>query len=67
VCLIGNKYVYQKLEVHHITPIVKNWQKRLEDSNLITLCVPCHKKAELGEIGKRDLLKIVAKNSNYQR
>lgn len=64
VCLLDKKYIYNNLEVHHITPISSNWQKRLENENLITLCVHCHKKAEIGEIGKRELLKIVARNSN---
>lgn len=29
-------------EVHHIEPISKNWNKRLDIDNLILLCPDCH-------------------------
>lgn len=32
------------LNVHHITPLSTSWELRLLNENLITLCVPCHKK-----------------------
>ena len=32
------------LNVHHIHPLSVYWEKRLDDCNLITLCVSCHKK-----------------------
>ena len=63
VCLLDKKYIFQKLEVHHIDPISEKWNKRLENGNLITLCVHCHKRAELGEIGKRLLFKIAENNA----
>lgn len=31
------------LNVHHIIPLSKNWNLRLKDTNLITLCKHCHK------------------------
>lgn len=61
VCFQKGTYVFNKLEVHHISPISKAWEKRLENGNLITLCATCHKMAELGEIRKKDLLEIVEK------
>lgn len=30
------------VDVHHIVPVEKNWNKRLEYSNLILLCKECH-------------------------
>jgi len=46
-CLLCGKNAKKKhnfLNVHHIIPLSKNWNKRLDNKNLITLCVPCHKK-----------------------
>lgn len=31
------------LNVHHIIPLSVDWEKRLNNDNLITLCVACHK------------------------
>lgn len=64
VCLLDKKYTFNNLEVHHITPISSNWQKRLDNTNLITLCTVCHKRAEMGEIGKAALFRIAEKNSS---
>ena len=42
LCL-HNGYVNNKqLEVHHIISLRANFELRLEDSNLITLCRDCH-------------------------
>lgn len=58
-CLKNGKYTFQKLEVHHIRPISKAWHKRLENSNLITLCAPCHKMADLGNISASKLGELI--------
>jgi 5-methylcytosine-specific restriction enzyme A len=58
-CLQDHKYTFINLEVHHIEAISENWEKRLNDLNLITLCSSCHKMAEKMEI-KRDLLQRIA-------
>ena len=52
------QYNFTDLEVHHIIPIVEDWDKRLEDENLICLCAYHHKMAERGEIDKQLLLGI---------
>lgn len=44
------QYNYEHLEVHHIVPIQTDYDLRLEDSNLITLCERHHSMAESGEI-----------------
>ena len=43
-------YQFNKLEVHHISPISKSWNKRLKNNNLITLCSTCHKMADNNDI-----------------
>lgn len=53
------RYIYTDLEVHHIVPIEEDWDKRLDDDNLITLSEDYHEKAERGDISKEHLLAIV--------
>lgn len=52
------QYNFTDIEVHHIIAIVEDWDKRLEDENLICLCAYHHKMAERGEIDKQLLLGI---------
>jgi 5-methylcytosine-specific restriction enzyme A len=58
-CLKNGKYTFQKLEVHHIESIAKKWNRRLLESNLITLCSSCHKMAEMGEISESALKGLI--------
>ena len=58
------KYDKQKVEVHHILSVRKNWDLRLEKLNLITLCEFHHKKAEDGTIKKELLLKLAQTAEN---
>lgn len=51
----------QELSVHHIQPLSTNYEKRLSDENLITLCRFHHEKAEKGEIPAQILSKILLK------
>ena len=60
-CFEKGTYVWQKLEVHHIRRISKAWHKRLENSNLITLCCACHKMADDGKIKESYLLELAQK------
>lgn len=50
------QYNSSKLEVHHIIPVNEDYDKRLDNDNLITLCNYHHKLAEENYI-PRDLLK----------
>ena len=50
---------YKDLQVHHIVSIDEDYSKRLDSTNLITLCPMHHKKAEQGIITKEELLKII--------
>lgn len=65
VCLLNkednrDKYTSTGLSVHHIEPLREAYDRRLDDSNLITLCEACHESAEKGEIG-RDILHQIAR------
>lgn len=53
------KYNYNDLEVHHIVPIKEDYELRLEDSNLITVCEYHHELAEQGTITREELKDIV--------
>lgn len=50
---------YKTVEVHHITPIEEDYNKRLDNDNLISLCSYHHKMADKGEIPKDVLYGIV--------
>ena len=54
-CLTLGRLSYTNLSVHHIEPLHEAWGERLEDSNLITLCSPCHEQAEAGKIPRAAL------------
>ena len=64
VCMTGkyhtiNTFNYDKLSVHHIIPLAEDYNKRLDERNLITLCSYHHKMAEDGEIPRDELLELV--------
>jgi 5-methylcytosine-specific restriction enzyme A len=56
-------YNFMNLEVHHIIPIAKDWNKRLENENLITLCSQCHTLAEDGDISTDKLYQLIKKRN----
>ena len=63
-CLNGlegsvKKYCSENLSVHHIRPLETNFELRLSDENLITLCEKHHEMAEKGEISAEKLIKII--------
>lgn len=62
-CLYGltgpTEYMTEGLSVHHITPLSKEWDRRLDDENLITLCDRHHMMAEEGSLKACDLYKII--------
>ena len=63
VCIRGlykpvRKYETDGLQVHHIKPIAIDWDSRLDNDILITLCSRHHEMAEAGEIPADELLMI---------
>lgn len=60
VCLKAGLLNNRELSVHHIIPLSADYERRLDDDNLITLCRFHHEQAERGIIPKRELLKLAA-------
>ena len=54
-----SRYNFNKLEVHHIDKLTEDYNKRLDNDNLITLCSLHHKMADSGEIPKEVLRNLV--------
>lgn len=65
ICMRGmyqpdRQYETNNISVHHIVPITEDWDSRLDDDNLISLCLRHHEMAEKGTI-KREVLHDIAK------
>jgi 5-methylcytosine-specific restriction protein A len=54
-----NQYTYDNLSVHHAIPLEEDFNKRLDNDNLITTCDHHHEKMESGEIPRNIVLKII--------
>lgn len=70
VCVAGlyntlNQINYKNLESHHIIPIAEDYNKRLDNDNIITLCQMHHKMAERGQIPREVLFEILASPPEY--
>lgn len=50
VCRAEGRYIYNNIEVHHITKITEDKSLLLDDFNLVCLCQEHHKKADKGLI-----------------
>lgn len=48
--LLHHRITTEDLSVHHIVPLEQAYGKRLQSSNLITLCRECHEQAEKGQL-----------------
>ena len=59
LCLKNNIYTYDNLQVHHIIPIAKDYNKKLDSDNLITLCRMHHEQTEKGIISKEELYELL--------
>ena len=53
------KYNTESLEVHHIVPIEEDYDKRLDDGNLITVCRVHHEMCESGRISRKTQMELV--------
>ena len=60
VCLEAGILTNRGLSVHHITPLIEYYSRRLDEDNLITLCRFCHEKAERGAISRARLFELAA-------
>lgn len=66
VCRENKIYNYDGLEVHHIVSLEEDYDLRLDDENLITLCVTHHKQADAKEIDKEYLRGILESRYGYE-
>ena len=55
---------FKTIQVHHITSIQEDYNRRLDNDNLISLCAYHHKMAEEGQIPRAELYEIVAEIEN---
>ena len=55
---------FKTVEVHHITSINEDYNRRLDNDNLISLCSYHHKMADKGQIPREELYKIVGEIHN---
>lgn len=56
-----NIYNSKELEVHHIIKLAVDYELRLSDNNLITLCTIHHRMADRGEIEVETLRELLEK------
>lgn len=50
---------HEYLQVHHAIPLEVDFDRRLDDDNLITLCDQCHELAEGGRIPYAEIKSII--------
>ncbi len=55
ICLRAGLMNNRELSVHHIISLAVDFDKRLDEDNLITLCRYHHEQAEKGNISAREL------------
>lgn len=60
VCLREGVYNFEGLQVHHAVPLEQDYDKRLDNDTLITLCAYHHEMAERKEISKEVIMGIIA-------
>ena len=53
------QFTFNDIDVHHIVPINEDYNKRLDNDNLITLCRYHHKMADDGKIPREELQKLI--------
>ena len=58
------QYNTNDLSVHHIAPIEEDYEQRLEEENLITVCTVHHKMCEDGKISREKQRKLVKESIN---
>jgi hypothetical protein len=55
---------HERISVHHAIPLEKDFEKRLDDDNLLTMCSFHHEKAESGEIPYEKIKEIIDEQEN---
>lgn len=58
------KYNTENLSVHHNIPINEDYNKRLDNNNLLTVCDHHHEMCESGEISREEVQRIIDEQEN---
>ena len=61
VCLSAGIINSNDLSVHHIIPLKDDYDRRLDNDNLITLCRYHHEAAERGQISRKELVTMTCR------
>lgn len=59
-----DQFNYNEIEVHHAVPLEVDFDKRLDNYNLITLCSRHHEMAERQEIPLEKILEIISEQES---
>lgn len=59
-CMMDGIVTTDELEAHHIVPIEENYDLRLDDDNIITLCSRHHRLADSGRISREQLRDLIS-------
>lgn len=60
----SEQFNYNDLEVHHAISLENDFEKRLDNDNLITLCERHHEMAEKGEIPLKEIQEIIVEQES---
>ena len=60
----NDQFNFSDLSVHHAVPLEVDFEKRLDNDNLLTICGRHHEMAESGEIPRKEILKIIKEQEN---
>jgi len=61
-----NQYTYNDLSVHHAVSLQDDYNKRLDNDNLLTLCDFHHERAESGQIAYKSINEIIIEQESKQ-
>lgn len=60
------RFTFDGLQVHHAVPLEEDYDRRLDDDNLITLCERHHEMAEAGEIPREEIQRIIREQEGQE-
>ena len=61
-----DKLNYENLSVHHCEPLNENFDKRLDDDNLLTVCEYHHRLCDNGTIPQDEVKRIIIEQEEKQ-
>jgi len=59
-----DQYTYNDVSVHHAIALTDDFNRRLDNDNLITICGYHHEMAEAGKIPYKEIQKIIDEQEN---